>query len=222
MRKDKRGFTLIEILAAIVIFSILLTTLLGSFRFLSSSTDSLGKGTMQLEMARGCLSRMATDLEALYITLPPAYEKPDGEEDPDPYRLVGDSTYLEGASYARLRFTAFSHVSFGSDPVEGVAQIVYYIHEDADGDKVLRRSDRLFPYEEFEEKNSDPILCKNIRSLSFTYIDEAGEETEAWDSESPDQRYATPKAVGVKLSAGEEEAVFQTKIFLSVFREGVE
>lgn len=221
MVKDSHGFTLIEILAAIVILALLLSTLFGSFRLLSASGDALGKGSLAMEMARGCLSRITADLEAVYVVLPPAYAKSDGGKDPDPYRFEGDSTHMKGESFSRLRFASFEHLPLGQLQTEGVAEIVYYVHQDRDGRLVLRRSDRLFPHEKFEEKSTDPILCRDIRGLTFTYADSAGKEYETWDSESSENGYATPRSVAVRLSIGDEDhpSVFRTRIFLPVSRE---
>lgn len=52
------GFTLIEILIAIFIFAIVVTTIFGSYRSVFGDVETLGKGTALYEMARNCLERM--------------------------------------------------------------------------------------------------------------------------------------------------------------------
>jgi hypothetical protein len=82
----------------------------------------------------------------------------------------------------------------------------------------------LFPYPEFEENGIDPVLCRNVRSLSFTYIDSESEEFDEWDSESPDVDRSTPNAVGIRLSFGDEQGPLsiETKVVLPVHREKIE
>jgi general secretion pathway protein J len=104
---------------------------------------------------------------------------------------------------------------------QGVAEIVYYIDRLEDDRYVLRRSDTLYPFEEFEEKNTDPIVCTDIQKFSLVYFDEEGEEAEEWDSESEENGHATPRSVGIDLLIGEEETptAFSTRIYIPAFRE---
>ena len=82
----------------------------------------------------------------------------------------------------------------------------------------------MFPYPEFEESGTDPVLCRKVRSLSFTYYDSELEEHDSWDSEGPDVDRSTPIAVGIRLSFGDENApfFFETKVALPVYREKIE
>ena len=69
---------------------------------------------------------------------------------------------------------------------------------------ILRRSDRLYPYEPPEEQADDPVLCEKLKSLVFTYYDNEGEAHDTWDSESEDVAYATPKSINILLEVGDE------------------
>lgn len=220
-----RGFTLIEILVAIFIFSVLFTILFGSFQVLSSSSDDLGRGAIQFEMGQQCISRITADIESAYVSQPPFYKQPELRDTEDPYRMEGITENVDGDSFSRFRFTSLSHFSFSGTETAGVAEIVYYVHHRRDDDSfVLRRSDSLWPYSEFEEKNTDPIICKNIHEFSITYYNESGEESEEWDSESSEYEYATPMSVQILLSIGEDASpiVFSTRISIPAYREKLE
>lgn len=214
-----------EILVAIFIFSVLFTVLFGAFQVISSSSDDLGRGTLQFEIGQQCISRITADIESAYISQAPIYKQPELRETADPYRVEGTLENVDGSSFSRMRFTSLSHFSFSIDKTEGVAEIVYYVtrRNDEDG-YVLRRSDSLYPYEDFEKKNTDPIICKNIQEFSITFFNEAGEESEEWDSESSDYEYATPGSVQILLSIGDEDSpmIFSTGILIPVFREKLE
>ena len=71
------GFTLLEIMVAIFIFALVITTVFGSFRAVFSSADAIGGDVAVFETARTCLGRMATDLGALVVSDYPRYAKPE-------------------------------------------------------------------------------------------------------------------------------------------------
>ncbi len=220
---DGRGFTLIEILVAIFIFSILFTVLFGSFRSLSTSTDTLANGTVQYEMGQHCMSRIVTDIEEMYVKIPPQYKQANLRDSTDPYRVEGSSEFVDGKTVSRFRFTSQAHFSFTNQKREGVAEIVYYVTTLEDGECVLRRADQLYPYETFEEKKSDPIICKNLQGFSVTFFNDDGEESDEWDSESSEFHYATPISIQIVLKIGDKDAptVFSTRIYVPVHRENV-
>ena len=168
------GFTLMEILLAFLILGIVMTTILASFNAVFSTTDSLEDSARYYDMAKNCLNRMALDLGALYVAQPPIYKAPDFDDPPDPYRIVGASSDVGGTSFANIRFASSAHIPFNRSMKRGVAEIVYYVQGDSDGQRVLRRRDHLYPYPPFEENNGDPVLSEHVKSLAFRYFDDEG------------------------------------------------
>ena len=197
-----RGFTLLEILIALFIFTVVVTTIFGSYNFIFSSTDAFDSGISVYESARNCLNRMTFDLQAVYVTFPPAYTPPEPDASPDTYRFSGEMDTVGGTSFSRIRFTSLAHVAFEKKQQEGIAEIVYYVQPGDNGTFILRRSDTLYPYKPFQEKGTDPVLCENLKSLKFTYYDAEGADADHWDSDSDDFKYATPRAVGIQLELG--------------------
>ncbi len=216
------GFTLMEILLAFLILAIVVSTILGSFNAVFSTTDTLENSGNYYEVAKNCLNRMSLDLSALYVTQPPFYKKPEFDDPPDPYRLVGSNA--DGIGLANLRFTSSAHIPFDDSNRGGIAEIVYYVQTKTDGQQVLKRADHLFPYPPFEEKGSDPVLCQHVKSLAFKYYNIEGEESEAWDSDTDDYDHATPTAVGIQLEIGNESDsyTFETTVRLAVHRKKLE
>ena len=70
-RNPSPGFTLLEILIAIFIFAIIITTIFASYRIVFSNTDTINKDITSYEMARNCLNRMIMDLQSVHVSLPP-------------------------------------------------------------------------------------------------------------------------------------------------------
>jgi general secretion pathway protein J len=220
-RQPDSGFTLLEILIAIFIFAILVTTIFGSYNSVFTGAEEINQGVTSYEMARNCLNRMIFDLESIHLSLPPQYAPPDFNGLPDPYRIVGDTNNVQNISFPKLRFTSTAHVSFGGKTESHIAEIVYYVQATDNDNYLLRRADKIYPYEEFEENSGDPVLCENLKSLTFKYYDREGTEYDLWDSDAEDFGYATPAAIGIKLelTGGRNSLWFKTMVTLPVCRK---
>ena len=219
-----RGFTLMEILLAFLILGIVLTTILASFNAVFSTTDTLRNSSRYYDMAKNCLNRMTLDLGALYITQPPLYKPPNFDDPPNPYRIIGSINEIGGTSFAMVRFASNAHIPLNKSIKRGIAEIVYYVQGQDDGQPVLRRGDHLYPYPPFEENSGDPILTEHVKSLAFKYYDSEGSEFEEWNSDSEEYGYATPAAIGIQLEIGDESVSynFETTVRFAVNREKIE
>ena len=215
------GFTLMEILLAILIVTILFTTIYGAWATVSSTSRAVTDDIVDYEMAEICLNRMVMDLQGLFIAQRPAYVDPEPDSDPDPYQVhgtVGDPA----APFSGLRFTARSHLAMGDETKNGIAQILYYLDsQNHEPPFAIRRADTLFPFDTPEPRPTDPILCERVQELTFTFYDQDGETHDQWNSESDDTGYATPRAVGIDLKIGSKEAPkrFETMIVFPLYRD---
>ena len=101
---------------------------------------------------------------------------------------------------------------------------IYYVQTKNDGQLVLKRSDHLYPYPPFEASGGDPVLCNNLKSLSFKYFDTDGSESDEWDSDSDEYGFATPAAISIQLEIGDEATSykFETMVRLAVQRQKIE
>jgi len=227
--KKSRGFTLFEIMIAIFIFGIIATTIFGSYSAVFSSAETIHESIGSYDMGKNCLDRMVRDLKELHVTPDSAYARGGINDPPDPYRFVGDNTYAGTSGFSRLRFATFSHVPLEKSMKNGIAEVVYYVQNIGDDDQyVLRRADSLYPYKRFDGKNfeerySDPTLCEDIKSLTFKYYDHEGTEYDYWDSESEEFKYATPRAITIKLEFGDDSysLLFETMVKLTIYRNQI-
>lgn len=220
--RSASGFTLMEVLIAILIFGIIVTTIFASHRAVFVSAPIVESNIDLYEMAGTCLGRIALDLRSIYITQPPLYQKPEFNAEPDPYRLVGSAE--GGDSTPRLRFTSLAHLPMEQSRREGVAQIAYYETSAGEDLVQLRRADSLYPYPAFEAQEKDPILCDMVKRLEVNYLDQEGNEHEYWDSESDEFDYATPAAIHflIEFVRNGTTSVFETRVTLPVVREALE
>lgn len=214
------GFTLVELMVAIVILGVVVTTVLASFNMVFSSAETLEGSAVAFEMGQTGMGRIVADLENLFVLERPFYKTPAIDGPPDLYRFEATLDSLGGTKIAKLRFTSRAHLPLNAPAQEGIAEIVYYLQPMPGGGLRLKRADHLFPYPRFEERGTDPVLCENVKSLAFDYVDASGKVTDSWDSESPRFDYATPEMVAVRLevSDGRDVHVFQTAVQLPAVR----
>jgi prepilin-type N-terminal cleavage/methylation domain-containing protein len=187
-----RGFTLIEILLAVFILGIVLSTVYasytGTFRIIRETEyDAEIYG-----MARSALDRMSRDLQSAA-----------------PWRgafSFGTKPYtLHDREFVRLTFRAAAHVAFNEQEVPGgITVIEYGIDEDMEKEGyTLSRSDNLYRDPKKEAPSSGGyVLCERVETLTYLFTDEAGKEYDSWDSggENPVQKNRAPSGVLIRLS----------------------
>lgn len=216
--ENRFGFTLMEILIAMFIFAIVLSTIYtsytGTFRIVNETeyqADIYG-------MARVALERMQEDLESVYI--PKDAKFPESDED-SPF--VGEDEETKGRSADSLRFISRAHLVFsGQGQASGTAEIGYYVGEnDETEDLVLYRTDMPAFQEAPEEGTGGLVLCDSLVSVNFTYYDDEGEEHDKWDSTSDEFMDKIPRMVSIMLefkNRSDPEAPFKflTKVAFPV------
>jgi general secretion pathway protein J len=214
------GFTLMEILVAVFILGMVVTTVLASFNMVFSTSETLESTAAVFEMGRIAMNRITWDLENIFVLERPLYQTPKIDDPPDIYRFQGTADTLGGIKLAKLRFTSRAHVPLNDSIRNGIAEIVYYVQNDPIGGLRLKRADHLYPYPRFEERSTDPVLCENVKVLAIDYIDAEGTVFDNWDSESTEFGNATPVMVAVRLEIadGNESYVFQTSVALPLGR----
>lgn len=72
-RHPAYGFTLLEILMALFIFSIIASTLFIAYRALFVDAAGFEKGMRRFALAQSCFSRIKTDLSAIHVATAPLY-----------------------------------------------------------------------------------------------------------------------------------------------------
>jgi prepilin-type N-terminal cleavage/methylation domain-containing protein len=204
-----RGFTLIEILLAIFILGIVLSTVYasytGTFRIIRETEyDAEIYG-----MARSALDRMARDLQSVA-------------------RWGGVFAFktkpytLHDREFVRLTFRAAAHVAFSEQEVPGgITVIEYGIDEDTEKEGfTLSRSDSLYRDPAKEEPSPGGyLLCDRIETLTYLFTDEAGKAYDSWDSGAENQKNRVPSGVLIRLSLAnptnrERPYLFMTRVRL--------
>lgn len=175
--KRQRGFTLVELLLAIFIFAIVISSVYGAYRFSFSIIHGSEASLLISRNARVAMERIAADLDGI---------------------VAGRGGMLEGERHDQagkrgdsLAFVSFAHLVLSKeDAIGGYTLIRYSVKRDEDkGLLNLYRSDTvLFPgaADGGDEVRQD-ILCQGLKEVAFTYLDEEGGEKEEWQSDEGDK-----------------------------------
>ncbi len=198
---SNNGFTLLEILLAIFILTLVVSAVFGAF----SGTFKVVNGTEAQEevyaAARVTLDRISEDLASAYGNDTDAEDKAGVNSTSQPVIFLGEDREMGDASGDSLRFLSWAHISFKKGhPVEGPAEIAYYtVYREESKQLALYRSDTLDYLESPGADRGGLLLCEGLKWLNFTYYDENGEAHEAWAASGRQKKRALPSRVRISI-----------------------
>ncbi len=175
--RNAAGFTLLEILVAIALTSVLLTSIYGVFSTTSDAQARVEERGEALHLARVLIARL--DRELLGLSL---------ENIDQQAALAGGRNGL-AEPYLELLSNSGSHQT-------GLVKIGYRLGPDSEGRATLWRTEQLA---NSTEKGDEEFLTHGIESLEFTFFD-GREWREDWNSLSggrPTLVRATLKVAGI-------------------------
>ena len=220
----RKGFTLLEILIAMFIFAVVLTTIFTSYTGTFRIIDETESQTDIYAMARTVMIRMQEDLESIHFKETGASESE--ESSIQPATFLGESKEIKGRDADTLRFLSRAHLMFDEeDENPGVAEISYYVSEnEAEESLSLYRADRPELEEPQEEETGGLTLCDGLFSISITYHDADGEVHENWDTSEDEFKHKLPAMVSIMLEFvnirnAEKPYKFMTRVALPMARE---
>jgi general secretion pathway protein J len=205
-----RGFTLIEIMIAVFILGLVLSTIYAAYSGTMTLVQEMEYENNVYRMARTTMDRLIRDLSSV---------QPAGGV----FKLQAEKELSGNHEFHSLFFSSAAHLAFAENEIDGGnAQIGYFVEEDTGGGYSLRRSD-LLNYQTTKEKSksSSYLICPNVDSLIFKFYDVNGKEYDSWDSSSSssEQKNKAPAAIKIELNIAnlnnkEAPYKFMTKIFL--------
>lgn len=186
---DTRGFTLIEILIAMVLISLTLTAVFGIFSGISQTRDRLEREGREHHLARVILDRLGRELRGAYLS------------------QSNRSTRFEGGTTVgqpTLSFTTTTDTPYG-DTRAGLA-VVRYRLEGSDSQLALLRGERQL-FAENDEFIREHRLTDQLRKLELRYYSNG-----SWGNEWRPAKRALPQLVEATLTFGrdEKETIFRT------------
>jgi len=130
---QKKGFTLLEVLIAVAILSIVLTALYGTFFLSSRAMEDMDESMTKLQESRKAIDILRRELEAAY------YNKSDEKT----FVKILDKD-LYGKQATQLEFTAFTTIR------PGLSKISYYMEETDKKRTLFKKIGSSFGKEESE------------------------------------------------------------------------
>ena len=193
----ENGFTLLEILIAIFLFGIILSTIFVSYTGTFRIIEDTGFHADVYAMARTAMERILEDLGSVYI---PA-EESDSTVDPGSVVFTGSPEEINGDYFTSLRFISTAHLDFENNQTfPEPARIAYFVRQ-ASGEKVLAlyRSDTPMHQSSPEEGSGGLLLCDGLTDFKCTYYDAGGSELESWGTTNGSSKEVVPAMVSIYL-----------------------
>ena len=216
------GFTLIEVLAVVLLTGLVLGIALDFYVDLSRASNRAADHTRGVRRATAILDRMARDFESAVLV-----RKPD-DVDPlaHPWVFLAESEYSNtGADH--IKFVTRNHRPRSTATHESDLAVVSYTVRRTDDDQLelLRWSsprlpeglDRDFPY---DSEDGSALLADGIAVFGVTLVDEAGERSDRWDSSQLVESSELPIAVEIEVAMatddGSEPVPYRRHVLLPV------
>lgn len=205
------AFTLIEVLAVILLTGLVIGVALNHYIELSRATERATEHTREIRRATALLDRVGRDLQSAILVETP----PDVDPLANPYLFLGESRRSEfGADH--LKFVTRGHRPRASDAHESDLQMVAYAfapaEDGSDSYELLRWASPHLPEgldREIPTTRDEGawLLADGLAEFGVTFYDEAGEESVEWDSSQLVDASQLPAAVEIRVAYAHPDAL---------------
>ncbi|MBI4209403.1 MAG: prepilin-type N-terminal cleavage/methylation domain-containing protein [Deltaproteobacteria bacterium] len=203
MFKSKKGFTLLEIMVALTILSIILMFVYDTFFATLRARDIVEGKNESVQGARIILQRLTRDLSAAVLV---NYGEKQGSDEPIKTLFQGIRDEEDGYEMDKLHFTTLSHVPIPIDSEDNnqsaLAEVSYVWERDSEEESIyLFRREDFAVDTELTEGGSYAMLGKGLQEFRLKYYtaSSSGQSyqwVDEWDSTEDN---TLPMAVEVRL-----------------------
>jgi len=182
---SERGFTLIEVVAAVAILAVVMSLLMGSVVAQQRVGQAAGGRVEMDQLARLVMEQMGRDL--VQVLLPDT----SGQGEPP---LIGEPEIIDRREGYRLSLLT------RAGGVEPVVRAVYETRpasDEADGPLVIYRTEESTLS---QGQAREEILCRRVGGLEIYYQDQRGEESNEWRD-----KQKLPRTVRIELGLVQED-----------------
>lgn len=180
MMRSQHGFTLLEVLVAIALASLLLTSIYGVFSTSSMAKERVEKQASAYHLARVLTSRFDRELTGLVLNNPV-----DGA-------ILAGGTNSRGESYLEMLTTS------SGGPFPGMRQVSYRLGADQESQATLWRTERAV---NTQASGAEERLSQGIDKLTFRFFD-----GNAWRDDWDSLTEGRPVLVGVEFTLADMAA----------------
>ena len=212
------GFTLIEVLLALMMFGIIAAAVFASFAAISSGVDKGRDSSEAYQIGRGALQRLAQDVAAAY-----RFHSTNCTADSSSYvcePLKGEDGSLDGLPQDRLMLlTIASRLSPTQTSTKRICNVCYYIGKNTQGRGALFRYEECTLDENATDRCSgtqEPLeLTDAVVGLNLTYYDDdESEEYEIWPPDDADGSLPCRVHIELILRRASQTEQFATMVWL--------
>jgi general secretion pathway protein J len=204
-RATERGMTLIEVIVAMAIVTVMMLGVWRSFSATVTAAEMTEDIQERYASIRNAMDRMSSELAGAYLS----FNRPPEE--------TRHFTLFEGRSGAdgdSVTFSAFSHLRIRRDANESDQSVIQYFlaadPEDSQRQHLYRRETKRLTGdlpEDLRRYAPAYVMCEDVYSLEFRYWDPVREEwLEEWRTTAVDQQPdRLPPRVRIKMGIEDDE-----------------
>lgn len=180
--RRRAGMTLLELLLALSLMMVILTTIYMVFANHENSVEAASESREAYGLARMVLDRLIRDISGSWLPSAQAEE---------------EENVLFSGQEDRLDFITTARLSSGQAPGLDLVEVGYYtVENDArDGLALIRRQDKIID-EEISEGGATVTLTNQLESFEIGYIDREGEVHTSWTASDVSH---LPRSVKIKI-----------------------
>lgn len=212
-RRARRGVTLIEIMVALGVLSIVASLVYGAFDSMSRTRKSVDAASERYHQGRGALARMGREIQSAFLSLHRPLLNPG---------LQSSQTVFKGTNNGtldRLDFCSFSHRRLGFGTHESDQNELSYLvaqNRQTGTNDLARRESTMIDMEP-TRGGVVQLMAEDIVSFDLAYLDPVlGEWVDQWDTtQATGQLERLPLQVRIDLllvRANGEPYRFTTKV----------
>jgi type II secretory pathway component PulJ len=203
VKRDARGFTLIEVLGVVLVTGITIGFATNYYIDLSRASNRASKHTREIRLGTSLLDRIARDFERTLLV-----DKPE-ETDPlaHPWLFVGEtSEATEGSDLIKFVTRNYEPRRLAEHESD-LAVVAYTVHQSEEGDslelyrwsqpRLPESLDRSFPGPEDE---GSVLLADGLASFDVVFYGDDGAPVDNWDSTTLVDSSTLPLAVEIAVS----------------------
>lgn len=210
-KRLERGITLLEVLVAIGILSLISTLVYGAFDGMSRSRQGIERVADRYHQGRSAVSRMSREVQSAFLSL---HQPLDASFNSRKTAFVGSHR----SSADRLDFTSFSHQRIGAGLHESDQNELSYFGSPDPRSSALDLVRRESRYIDIDPQHGGvvQVLCEDIKSFNLSYLDNlTGDWKTEWDSTQIVDALRLPQQVRIELvlnGKNGEPITFMTKV----------